>query len=75
LAGAYSELVVLSEENVPPEAWELIAAARTRLEANGVTVEQNVRRMKNSTAGRLLSGLWKAYEIVLQANGANTSAV
>ena len=67
LAGAYSELVLVRKEHLPPTAWALVTAVLKRLTRGDVSVKTNTRMMKNTTAARLLGDLWDAHEIVRRA--------
>lgn len=67
LAAAYSELALLREEHLPPTAWRLVAGVRKRLVRGDLSVKENTRWMKNTTAARLLGTLWDAHEIVRRA--------
>jgi|SRR5712692_9450823 len=67
LEGTFSQLHVLREEHVPPDAWQKITGVVKRLTAGEDTVQSNTRRMKNATAAKLLGDVWDVYEIVERA--------
>ena len=67
LEGAYSQLHVLRSEHMPPKAWRKVEAVLKRLRAGDGKIQSNTRKMRNSTASRLLSELWDAYRIVDRA--------
>jgi hypothetical protein len=69
LEGTYSQIHLLREEHVPPDAWQKISGVMKRLtegEGEG-KVQANARRVKNATAAKLLGDIWEAYEIVERA--------
>lgn len=74
LEGTYSQIMVLREEHLPPEAWSKVASVLDRLAAGDGVVASNTRRMKNATAARLLSDIWDAYEIAERAYEADMTA-
>ncbi len=67
LAGAYSELVLLRKNHLPPAAWALVAAVLERLTRGALSVKANTLAMRNTTAARLLGDVWDANEIVRRA--------
>jgi hypothetical protein len=73
LEGTFSQLHVLREQHVPPDAWQKISGVIQRLTDGEGTVEANAHRMKNSTAARLLSDIWEAYESVERAYQADVT--
>jgi len=73
LEGTFSQLHVLREEHVPPDAWRKISGVMKRLRQADTTVQANTRRMRNATAARLLSDVWDAYESVERAYQADVT--
>jgi hypothetical protein len=73
LEGTFSQLHVLREQHLPPDAWEKISVVMKRLTEGERKVTANAHRMKNSTAAKLLSHIWEAYESVERAYQADVS--
>jgi len=67
LEGAYSQLHVLRPEHMPPEAWRTVGEVTTRIRGGDGKIQSNTRKMRNSTASKLLSQLWDAYRIAERA--------
>ena len=67
LEGTFPQLHVLREQHLPPDAWQKISAVMKRLTEGDGTVQANAHRMKNTTAAKLLTDIWEAYELVERA--------